>query len=47
MKNEKKYNSGSYRKHFQGKDYEYQSFLPSSVNCHYEWEDKRILPLLF
>lgn len=46
MKNEKKYNSGSYRKHFQGKDYEYQSFLPSSVNCHYEWEDKRILPLL-
>ena len=46
MKNEKKYNSGSYRKHFQGKDYEYQSFLPSSVNCYYEWEDKRILPLL-
>jgi len=46
MKNEKKYNSGSYRKHFQGKDYEYQSFLPSSVNCHYEWEDKRIFPLL-
>ena len=46
MKNEKKYNSGSYRKHFQGKDYEYQSFLPSSVNCYYEWDDKRILPLL-
>jgi len=46
MKNEKKYNFGSYRKHFQGKDYEYQSFLPSSVNCYYEWEDKRILPLL-
>lgn len=46
MKNEKKYNSGSYRKHFQGKDYECQSFLPSSVNCYYEWEDKRILPLL-
>lgn len=46
MKNEKKYNSGSYRKHFQGKDYEYQSFLPSSVNCYYEWEDKRIIPLL-
>jgi Fic family protein len=46
MKNEKKYNSGSYRKHFQGKDYECQSFLPSSVNCYYEWEDKRIIPLL-
>ena len=46
MKNEKKYNSGSYRKHFQGKDYEYQSFLPSSVNCYYEWEDKRIISLL-
>jgi len=46
MKNEKKYNSGSYRKHFQGKDYECQSFLPSSVNCYYEWEDKRIISLL-
>ena len=41
-----KYLAGSYRKNFWGKDYEYQSFLPSPVNRPYEWQDKRIPVLL-
>jgi len=41
-----KFIAGTYKKHFWGKDYEYQSFLPSPVNQPYEWEDKRIPVLL-
>lgn len=42
----KKFIAGTHKKHFWGKDYEYQSFLPSPVNQPYEWEDKRIPVLL-
>jgi Fic family protein len=38
--------AGSWRKHFYGKEYEYRSFLPSSVNQTYEWQDARIPILL-
>lgn len=38
--------TGIYKKHFSGKDYEYQSFLPNPVNRPYEWQDKRIPVLL-
>lgn len=38
--------TGTYKKHFSGKDYEYQSFLPIPVNRPYEWQDKRIPVLL-
>ena len=38
--------TGMYKKHFSGKDYEYQSFLPNPVNQPYEWRDKRIPVLL-
>ncbi len=38
--------AGTYKKHFFGKNYEYQSFLPSPVNRLYEWQDKRIPVLL-
>lgn len=38
--------AGTHKKHFWGKDYEYQSFLPSPVNRPYEWKDKRIPVLL-
>ncbi len=38
--------AGTHKKHFWGKDYEYQSFLPSPVNHSYEWKDKRIPVLL-
>lgn len=41
-----KFIAGTFKKHFWGKDYEYQSFLPSSVNQPYEWRDKRIPVLL-
>lgn len=40
------YIAGTYKKHFWGKEYEYQSFLPSPVNRPYEWKDKRIPVLL-
>lgn len=39
------FTAGTYKKQFWGKDYEYQSFLPTSVNHPFEWKDKRI-PLL-
>lgn len=38
--------TGTYKKHFPGTDYEYQSFLPTPVNRPYEWQDKRIPVLL-
>ncbi len=38
--------TGVYKKHFSGKDYEYESFLPNPVNRPYEWQDKRIPVLL-
>lgn len=38
--------AGNYKKHFYGKEYEYQSFAPSLVNQPYEWKDKRIPVLL-
>lgn len=38
--------TGIYKKHFSGKEYEYQSFLPTPVNRPYEWHDKRIPVLL-
>lgn len=38
--------AGSYKKHFYGKEYEYQSFVPSPVNQPYDWKDKRIPVLL-
>jgi Fic family protein len=41
-----KFKAGSYRKHFSGKEYEYQSFIPSPVNRPYEWTDLRIQILL-
>lgn len=48
MKNKPKniFMAGSYQKHFYGKDYEYQSFIPSPVNQPYEWQDRRIPVLL-
>lgn len=48
MKNEQKNNfiAGSHKKHFYGKEYEYQSFVPTPVNYPYEWRDKRIPVLL-
>lgn len=48
MKNKPKniFMAGSYQKHFYGKDYEYQSFIPSPVNRPYEWQDRRIPVLL-
>lgn len=41
-----KFLAGTQKKHFLGKDYEYQSFLPTPVNHPYEWQDKRIPVLL-
>lgn len=41
-----KFIAGIYKKHFWGKEYEYQSFMPSQVNHPYEWQDKRIPVLL-
>lgn len=42
----KSFQAGIYKKHFSGKDFEYQSFLPSLINKPYEWQDKRIPVLL-
>ena len=38
--------AGHRQPHFSGKEHQYQSFLPSSVNRPYEWQDKRIPVLL-
>jgi len=40
------FTAGTNKKHFWGKEYEYQSFIPSSINHPYEWQDKRIPVLL-
>ncbi|MBU0577587.1 Fic family protein [Patescibacteria group bacterium] len=42
----KTFKAGSYKKNFFNQEYEYQSFLPESVNQPYEWLDKRIPVLL-
>jgi Fic family protein len=46
LNQKQEFKAGVYKKHFWGKDYEYQSFLPSPVNHPYEWQDKRIPVLL-
>ena len=38
--------AGTYKKHFHGKEYEYQAFVPASVNHSYDWSDRRIPVLL-
>lgn len=43
---ENKYTAGIYRKHFFGKEHEYQSFVPAAVNQPYLWCDQRIPVLL-
>lgn len=40
------FKAGTYKTNFWGKDYEYQSFLPTIVNKSHEWQDKRIVVLL-
>lgn len=45
-KQNNQFTAGSYKKHFYGKEYEYQSFVPYPVNKPYEWQDKRIPVLL-
>jgi len=45
MKNQK-FIAGKYKKHFFGKDYEYQSFSPNFINKPFEWKDKKITILL-
>ncbi len=37
---------GIYKKHFIGKDYEYQFFSPAIINRPFEWHDKKITLLL-
>jgi len=37
---------GAYKKHFQGKKFEYQSFIPTSLNKPFEWQDRKITLLL-
>lgn len=38
--------AGIYKKHFFGKEYEYQSFSPNPINKSFDWQDKRINLLL-
>jgi len=40
------YSAGKYLRQFHNKEYEYKSFVPSPVNCLYEWQDRRIPVLL-
>jgi Fic family protein len=40
------YQSGTFKKHFSKKEYEYKSFYPSPINKTYDWEDKEITLLL-
>jgi len=40
------FQSGTYKKHFIDKDYEYQSFSPVFINKSFEWQDKKITILL-
>ena len=41
-----KYHSGKYKKHFQGKEFAYESFSPTHINKPVEWQDKRLTPVL-
>lgn len=38
--------SGVYKKHFSGKEFTYQSFLPSPINTPYSPKDRRVFTLL-
>ena len=40
------FQAGTYKKHFLGKDYEYQSFSPAFIKKPFEWQDKKITLLL-
>jgi len=40
------FQAGTYKKHFSGRDYEYQSFSPAFINKSFEWQDKKITLLL-
>ncbi|MEW6611009.1 MAG: Fic family protein [Patescibacteria group bacterium] len=40
------FKAGTYKKHFFGKDYEYQSFSPALINQPFEWQDKKITMFL-
>ncbi len=40
------FQAGKLATHFYKKDYEYQSFIPASVNHSYQWQDQRIPVLL-
>lgn len=35
--------SGSYKKYFHNKEFEYQSFIPNLINNKFDWTDKRII----
>jgi len=40
------FQAGTNKKHFMGKDYEYQSFSPAFIDKPFEWQDKKITLLL-
>ena len=40
------FQAGTYKKHFVGKDYAYQSFNPTFIDKPFEWQDKKITLLL-
>lgn len=42
----KNFKAGSKAKHFWKKEYEYESFLPSSINRSYVVDDQRVFPML-
>ena len=42
VKKVQKYQAGSYKKHFHGKEFEYSGFVPARVNKPFEWQDGRI-----
>jgi hypothetical protein len=42
----KNFKAGKYKKQFQNKEFEYESFLPSFINRDFDWQDKKINMLL-